>query len=95
MYCRGAGVEAPATNDGGIVHRAVLAESFDNQSDRAIFLADGHVEALHACVYLIDDRVDSDRSFTGLAVSDESVRVDRVRQRHGVDSLDTRLHRFA
>ncbi len=58
-------------------------------------LTDGDVEALHAGVALIDDRVDADGRFAGLAVADDQLALAAADRRHGVDGFDAGLQRLA
>ena len=78
-----------------VVHRPVLAERVDGHGDRRVLLADGDVEALHAAVLLVDDRVDADRGLAGLAVTDDQLTLAAADGRHRVDGLDAGLHRLA
>ncbi len=58
MYCNGAVSRHRKRSQSCSPSRAVLAQGFDYQGDRAVLLTDGHVEALHASVLLVDDRID-------------------------------------
>jgi hypothetical protein len=58
-------------DDGGVIHRAVFAKRFDDQGDRRVLLADGHVEALNARSLLVDDRIKGHSGLAGLAVTDD------------------------
>ena len=58
-------------------------------------LADGDVEAFHAGVALVDDRVDADGRFAGLAVADDQLALAAADGRHGVDRFDAGLQRLA
>ena len=80
---------------GGVVHRAVFAQGFDDAGHGRFLLADRHVEALHARVLLVDDRVDADGRLAGLAVADDQLALAAADRRHGVDGLDAGLQRLA
>jgi hypothetical protein len=66
----------------------------DDQRDRRVLLADGHVKALYAGFLLIDDRVDGDRGLARLAVADDQFALTAPDGRHGVDRLDAGLQRL-
>ena len=80
---------------GRVVHGAVLSQRVDGHGDRRILLADGDVKALHAAVLLVDDRVDADRRFAGLAVANNQLALAAADRRHRVDRLDAGLERLA
>ena len=56
-----------------VVHRAVIVQRLDHAGHRRVLLADRHVEALHAGVFLVEDRVDGDGRLAGLAVADDQL----------------------
>ena len=59
-----------------------------------IFLANGDVNALNAGAFLVDDGVDGDRGLAGLAVADDQLALAAADGHHGVDGLETGLHRL-
>src|SRR6185436_10770499 len=65
---RGRGVD-----DDGEVHRAVLLEGLHDLRDGRLLLTDRDVHADDVLPLLIDDRVDRDRGFAGLAVADDEL----------------------
>ena len=58
-------------------------------------MTNGHVDALHTQALLIQDRVNGNRRLTGLAVTNNEFALPSTNWGHGVNSLDTRLQRFA
>ena len=81
----------PRDDHGGVVHGAVPTQNVDDHGHRRVFLANSHVEALHAAGLLIDDRVDTDRCFAGLAVADDEFTLTASDRRHCVDCLNACL----
>src|SRR5690606_9229938 len=63
----------------------------DSDVDAANLLVD---VARFPVVLLVDDRVDRNRGLTGLAVTDDQLTLTTADGDHGVDGLDTGLHRL-
>src|SRR5574344_2413815 len=58
----------------GDIIKTMFGFEFGNErSDRRILLADRHVNAVDAFALLIDDRINRDRGFAGLAVTDDEL----------------------
>ena len=89
------GAGGAGDDHGRVVHRAVSSSDLDHAGDGRFLLADGDVEALHAGVLLVDDRVDGDGRLAGLAVADDQLALAAADRRHGVDGLDAGLQRLA
>jgi hypothetical protein len=74
-------VRGGRSDDGGVVHRAVLLERTLDRRDRRALLADGDVDALDLLLGvarlpvlpLVDDRVDRHSGLAGLAVADDQL----------------------
>ncbi|OIQ73296.1 hypothetical protein GALL_450690 [mine drainage metagenome] len=87
-------------NDGRVFECAGFFKSRTDRCNRGALLADCHVDALDLLLrvaglpvlFLVDDRVDRDRSLTGLAVADDELALPAADCSHGVDGLDTSLH---
>ena len=77
-----------------VVHRAVATEDVDQAGGRRFLLSDRHVDADDARPLLIEDRVDGDGRLAGLAVADDQLALAAADRGHGVDRLDTGLHRL-
>ena len=73
----------------------MLLQLGDHAGHRRVLLADGHVEALHAGIPLVDDRVDRDGRLARLAVADDQLALPAADRRHGVHGLQTGLQRLA
>ena len=58
-------------DDNGVRHRAMLFELANHVVNRRRLLTDGDVDTLNASAFLIDDGIDRNRRFTGLAVADD------------------------
>ena len=80
---------------GCVIHRAGFAKPLDDAGDGRFLLADRDVEALHAGVALVDDRVDADGGFAGLPVADDELALAAADWRHRVDGFDAGLQRLA
>src|SRR5207302_7014889 len=61
--------------------------------DRGRILADRNVDAEEVLALLVDDRVEEDRRLACEAVADDQLALAAADRDHGVDRLDTRLHR--
>src|SRR5690606_28225187 len=72
---------------------AVFLEHAHDLRDLGLLLADRDVDALHAAVALIDDRVDTDRRLARLAVAKDQLTLPPTDGGHGVDGLDAGLER--
>jgi len=59
-----------------------------------LLLPDRDVDAVDVGILLVDDRVDRDGSFAGLAVADDELPLSAPDRRHRVDRLDPGLQRF-
>ncbi len=96
------GVGRRGSHDGGVFQCAVVLERLPDSRDGRCLLADGYVDAAHLLVdvpgspvgLLVDDRVDGDCRLAGLAVTDDQLTLATADRDHGVDSLETGLHRF-
>lgn len=60
-------------DDDGMFHRAVLFQFAYHVSNRRTFLADGDINTFDAGAFLVDDGIDGNRGFTGLAVTDDQL----------------------
>ena len=90
-------------DDDGVFHRAVLFQGFDDLGDRRALLADGDVDAVKLAVLvlrrlvdlpLIEDGVDDDGGFAGLAVADDQFALAAADRDQAVDGLEAGLHRL-
>ena len=61
-------------------------------SDRRGFLANVNVNALNHRVFLVNDRINSNRRFARLAVSNNELALAATNGDHAVDRLEARLH---
>ena len=78
----------------GVVHGAVLFQLGHHGGNRTGFLPDGHVNAFDACALLVDDRVDRHGGLAGLTVADDQLALAAADRHHGVNGLQTGLHRL-
>src|SRR5581483_7815636 len=78
----------------GILHGAGFPKSVDDLRHRGALLADGDINADDVAALLIDDRVDGDGGFAGLAVADDQLALAAADGNHAVDRLQPGLERF-
>jgi len=90
----GRGFGGRGGNNDGVVHCAVLAQLVDDGVDRRGLLSDGHIDTFNTGALLIDDGVDGHRRLAGLAVADDQLALTAADWHHGIDRLETGLHRL-
>jgi hypothetical protein len=81
-------------NDDGVFHRAVLFELAHDVGDGRSLLTDSHVDTEEVLALLVDDGVDRDSGLAGLAVANDQLALTATDRHHGVDRLQTGLHRL-
>ena len=81
-------------HDDGVGEGAVLFQLAHHVGNRALLLADGDIDAFDAAALLIDDRVDGQCGFAGLAIADDQLTLTATDRDHGVDRLVAGLHRL-
>ncbi len=55
-------------------------------------MANRHVHTVHVLAFLIDDRVDRHRRFTGLTIANDQLTLAAANRHHGVNGFEARLH---
>ena len=85
--------------DDRVVHGAFLPQGVDQRGYRRALLADGHIDAVNRFArvevrFLVQDRVDRDRGFSGLAVADDQFALSAADRNHRVDRLESGLQRL-
>ena len=96
------GVGCWGSNDGGVLHRAVLFQGGLHSRDRGRLLADCDVDAtdllgdVTGCPVftLVQDGVDRDGGLTGLAVANDQLTLATADRDHRVDRLQAGLQRL-
>ena len=88
------GIGGAGDDHGRVFHRAVALEHFHDAGDGGFLLPDRDVEAFHARAFLVDDRVEGDGGFAGLAVADDQLALAAADGDHAVDGLDAGLQRL-
>src|SRR5262249_18349944 len=81
-------------DDRRVLHRARVLETLVDARDRRLLLPDRDVDALHARVALVEDRVDEERRLAGRAVADDELALAAADVSHRVDRLDAGLERL-
>ena len=90
---QGRGVGSAGGDYDRVAHRVGLFQRADDLGDLALFLADGHVDADEVAAPLVDDGIDGDGGLAGGAVADDQLPLAPPDGNHGVDGLDSGLHR--
>ena len=88
------GLRCVGGHDHGVIEGTALAQHLHNVGHRSCLLTDGHVDADHVLILLVQDRVDRDGGLTGLAVTDDQFALATADGDHRVDGGDTGLHRL-
>ena len=78
-------------DDDGIGHSAVFFQGPYDAGNGRRFLTDGDVDADDACIFLIQNGIDSDGRLAGTAVTDDEFTLATADRNHGVDCLEARL----
>ena len=78
----------------GVIKRAVLLKLPHHVGDGGHFLSNRHVDAGHVLAFLVDDRINRDGRLTDLTVTDDELPLAPAHRDHGVDALQTGLHRL-
>ena len=94
MYCMRRRVRCRRRNHDGVFHRTVFFQLANDVGNRGILLADRNIDTLNAGALLIDDGIDSHGGLTGLAVTNNQLALTTTDRHHGVDGLETGLHRL-
>ena len=90
----GRGVGRAGRNHDGVFHGAVVFERLHHLRHGRALLADRDVDADHVAALLVDDGVERDGGFAGLAVADDQLALAAADRNHAVDGLDAGLHRL-
>ena len=81
-------------NNDGVLHRAVLFKGLDNAGNRGPLLAYRNVYADDVAALLVDDGIDADGGLACLTVADDELSLAPSDRDHGIDCLDSGLHRL-
>src|ERR687885_567925 len=76
-----------------VVHCPVLLKRVYHPRYSGVFLSDGDVDALHACISLGEYRVHGDDGLAGLAVAQDQLTLAAPDRDHRVYGFDAGLHR--
>src|SRR5262245_57829490 len=75
-------------NDDGVVHRAVVGKNLYYLRNRRPLLPNRAVNANEIVAFVVDDRVDRDRSLSCLAIADYQLALAAANWNHAVDGLE-------
>src|SRR5580700_274010 len=81
-------------HDRRVRHRALLLEDLRERGDRRVFLAYRDVNAKDVAAFLVDDRVDRHRRFSGRPVADDQLALTLADRNQRVDRADAGLQRL-
>ena len=79
------------SDDNRIIHCAEISQGLDNLSDRRTLLTNGNVDTDYVPALLVDDGVERDGRFAGLAVTNDELALPSADRDHRVDSFDAGL----
>ena len=91
----GRGFGGRGGDDDGVFHGAGVFENLDDLRDRGALLADGVVDADQVVALAVDDGVEGDGGFAGLAVADDQFALAAADGDHRVDGFETGGHGLA
>ncbi|MMZ61807.1 hypothetical protein D1872_239760 [compost metagenome] len=72
----------------------MTTKRFNYVNNRRLLLSDRNVNTFYAVALLVDDGIDGDSGFTRLTVTDNKFPLATADWNHGIDSLNTSLHRL-
>jgi len=89
-------------DDNAVLHGIILLQSLHELGDGRTLLADSHVDAVKLLLLvvavvpspLVQHGIKSNRSLTGLAVTNDQLTLATANGNHGIDGLQTGLHRL-
>jgi len=82
-------------DDHGVLHGPLALEHIHDLAHRALLLPDSHIDAEDVRVALVEDRVYGDGGLARLAVADDQLSLSATDRGHGVDGLQSGVHRLA
>ena len=85
------GLRSGRGDDDGVIHRSGIGENFNDLRDGRALLPDRTVDANHPLALLVDDGIENDGGFSGLAVADDQLALAAADGDHRIDSLDAGL----
>src|SRR5260221_10633683 len=96
---QGGGFGSRGGNDHGVFQRAIVGEGLHHTGNSGRFLTDSDIDTVYRLTrfkefFLVDDSIDGDGRFTGLAVADDQLTLPATDGDHRVDGLDTGLEGF-
>ena len=91
----GGGLGGGSDDHHGVVHGAGVFERLHHLGDGGALLADGDVDANDVAAFLVEDGVEDDGGFSGLAVADDQLALAAADGNHAVYGLDAGLERLA
>ena len=95
----GGRVGSRSGHDDRIVHRSFFTQRVDDRGYGRAFLPDGYVDtvdrvARFEIAFLVQDRIDGDSRFSGLAVADDQFALSAADRDHRVDGFQSGLQRL-
>lgn len=90
-------------DNGGVLHGTCLLKGLDELGNGRTLLADGDVDAVELLglvrgtlvpALLVQHSVESDGGLASLTITDDQLTLTTTDRHHGVDSLETSLHRL-
>ena len=91
---QGGGVRSTGDHDGRVFQRAGPGQPLNHLGNGGPLLTDGDIDTLHVAALLVDDRIDDNGGFAGLAVADDEFALPATDRNHGINGLQTGLDRL-
>ena len=95
MYCIGRRLGSRCGHHDGVIHGAGVAENFHHLGNRRALLPDRVIDADQVIALAVDDGIERDCSFAGLAVADDQLALAAADRDHAVDGLEAGRHGLA
>ena len=91
---QGRRVRGRGRNHDGVFHGSVFGQGVYDAGDSGRLLPDSHIDANHVLLFLVDDGINGDSGFTGLAVADDKFTLAPADRYHGINGQPAGLERF-
>ena len=93
MNCSGSRIGSAGVDHDGVAHGVIFFQDAHNLGNLALLLADGNVDADEVAAALVDNGVQRNGRLARRAVADDQLPLAPANGNHGVNGLDSGLHR--
>ena len=91
---QGCGITGIGGNHNGVIHGAMILKGFNNFSHRRCPLTNSYVDTDDIFTLLIDDGIQGQCRFAGLAIANDQLALSATDGNHGIDGLQPGCKRF-